>query len=315
MSRVLVTGGAGFIGSHLCRFLADTGHDVVALDLMGGPRQHQNAVSLSGVELQRTDLLSTDLRRVISPEDAIVHLAGQPGVQSSWADGFDRHLDGNVRMSQRILEAGLAAGARRIVLASSSSVYGDTFGPLSEDLACVPVSPYGATKAAMELLANSYVARGLPTVCLRYFTTYGPRQRPDMAFHRMFLAGQGGPPFPRRGDGQQTRAYTFVDDVVRATSTALTAPLAPGSVINIAAGQSISLNQALEVVGRLLGRRIPTVDLPAAAGDPQCPTPDTDRARTLLGWSPRVSLSDGLAEQLRWHAPAQRRPVPTRLAS
>ncbi|WP_370328257.1 NAD-dependent epimerase/dehydratase family protein [Euzebya sp.] len=319
MARILVTGGAGFIGTNLVRHLLDAGDEVVVVDRLPTRRQRANADLLAGegAEVVVADLAAVDLVSLLrradgGTPDGIVHLAGQPGVQTSWSTGFAAHLDGNVGLAQRVLEAALEVGVPRVVMASSSSVYGDRGGWVAEDGPLAPVSPYGATKAAMELLAGTYAARGLSVVSLRYFTAYGRLQRPDMAIHRMLRAGLGGPPFPVRGAGRQVRDFTHVDDVVAATAAALRAPLDPGTTINVGSGRPVSLDELLAACEVALGHPVPTCRVPATPGDPARTAARIDRAAQLLGWAPRVPLADGLADQLRWQAG---RALPVPLAS
>lgn len=301
---VLVTGGAGFIGAAVCAALLARGERVVLADRLPGARQQVAATRLAAghpaaLELHEEDLQRTDLRRLLRGVDRVVHLAGTPGVQTSWAEGFGAHLDGNLLLTQRLLEAALDAPLRRVVLASSSSVYGDVpRGATAEDAPVAPVSPYGVTKAGVELLARTYAGRGVATTSLRYFTAYGRGQRPDMAVARMLDAVDGGPPFPLRGDGQQVRDLTHVDDVVAGTLAALDAPLAPGTVLNIGSGRPVALRDLLVAVGRAVGRPVPVVPVSAAAGDPSRTHADVSRAAELLGWTPSVALGDGLADQV-----------------
>ncbi len=188
------------------------------------------------------------------------HLAGQPGVRRSWANEFDLYLRNNVAVTQRLLDASLRAGVARFVYASSSSVYGQVDQvPTPEDHPTVPHSPYGVTKLAGEHLVRAYAANhGLATVALRYFTVYGPRQRPDMAIHRLLRATETGEPFTVFGDGSQIRDFTFVGDVVRATVAAASADLAPGTVVNVAGGSSVSLAELIDIVGDVTGTQVPS---------------------------------------------------------
>lgn len=300
--HVLVTGGLGFIGSTLSHHLVDSGHAVTVADIGDEDRHRRAAAGLGGVTLRRIDLGADDLRPLLGGVGLVVHLAGRPGVQTSWGTGFEGHLAGNVHVTQRILEAALDVGVERIVVASSSSVYGSIpAGRATEAAAIAPLSPYGVAKAAVEMLVGAYAARGVPAVALRYFTVYGRRQRPDMALSRMIEAAVGGPAFPLRGAGHQVRDLTHVDDVARATIAALRADLAPGQVCNVGSGSPISLRTMLDQVSEGLGLPVPVEPVPDAPGDPGRTAADGDLARRLLGWSPTVAFADGLADQIRHH--------------
>lgn len=309
---VLVTGGAGFIGSEIVRRLVSEGRGVTVVDRLDGERQRRVAAELValGARVVVADLATADLRGLLADAHGVVHLAGRPGVQQSWGDGFDRYLADNVSVTARLLDA-LAEhrGATldsdvtpRIVLASSSSVYGTVpHGFVTERTAPAPVSPYGVSKAAVELLAGTYAARGVPVASLRYFTVYGRGQRPDMAISRMIDATLTGSPFFVWGDGHQERDLTHVADVARATIAALDADLAAGAVLNVGSGRPVRLLEVIEGVGRLLGRPVPVAPAPDAAGDPARTAADHSLATELLGWRPEVALDDGLADQVDAH--------------
>jgi nucleoside-diphosphate-sugar epimerase len=225
-------------------------------------------------------------------------------VRASWSEGFTPYVQHNVLVTQRLLEAVKGAGVRRFVYASSSSVYGNaTSYPTGEDDMPRPQSPYGVTKLAAEHLCGVYARTwGVPTVALRYFTVYGPRQRPDMAMHRLIEAAMTGDPFPLYGDGRQIRDFTYVGDVVAANLLAAAVDVMPGSVLNIAGGTATSLLEVVEIVGELVGRPVRLERRPAEAGDVERTGGSSRRAAMALGWIPAVPLSEGLAEQVRWHA-------------
>jgi UDP-glucuronate 4-epimerase len=224
-------------------------------------------------------------------------------VQTSWGPGFARYVDRNVLGTQVVLEAALRAGVERVVLASSSSVYGHVAsGRASETAPLAPRSPYGVTKAAAEHLGLAYAARGLAVVALRYFTVYGPGQRRDMAFHRLVGAALGGAGFALRGDGRQVREFTYVDDAVAATVAATAADVPPGWVGNIGGGDQTSLLAAIDLVEELSGRIIPIERIAAAPGDPDRTAADLRRAARDLGWRPTTDLRTGLQRQLAWQA-------------
>jgi len=310
--EVVVTGAAGFIGSALCEALVGQGHQVRGLDLRSPATDPIAATNLRDLldhprfELAVADLLDADLLDLVRSAEVVLHLAGRPGVQTSWGDGFAAHVDGNVLGTQVVLEAALRTGVPRVVLASSSSVYGDVpAGRAHEDAVLQPRSPYGVTKAAAEQLAAVYAQRGLAVATLRYFTVYGPRQRPDMAFHRIVEAALGGDPFQLRGDGRQVREFTFVDDVVAATVAAAGADLPPFWIGNVGGGAATSLIEAIALVEDLTDRPVPVEVVDAAPGDPRRTAADLTRTAGALGWVPGTSLRAGLAAQVAWHQAAR----------
>jgi nucleoside-diphosphate-sugar epimerase len=305
----LVTGAAGFIGSHLCERLLQEGHRVIGVDAFTAyyPRavKETNLAGLRGhpeFRFVEMDLARVDLAPVVAQADFIFHQAGQPGVRASWGTEFDLYLDHNIRATQQLLEAVKgSARLRRLVFASSSSVYGQTEDlPLREESLPRPYSPYGVTKLAAEHLCGLYHANyGVPTVALRYFTVYGPRQRPDMGFHKFIQAALEDRPILVYGDGEQTRDFTYVADVVEANWLAL-GPRAVGQVFNIGGGSRSSLNQVLAALEEILGRPIRRQRRPPQPGDVRHTWADTTQARRALGFSPRVSLREGLARQVEW---------------
>ena len=315
----VVTGAAGFIGSHLVDVLTERGRRVVGLDSLDdwySPARKaenlQTARSRRSFRLALADIRAADLSARFAGADVVYHLAARPGVQDSWGPGFATVCAVNVVGTQAVLEAALKAGVARVVLASSSSVYGESAGP-GGARAVAPVSPYGASKAACEQLADVYSRRGLEVVTLRYFTVFGPRQRPDMAIHRIFEAARpGGPAFVRRGDGTQTREFTFVRDVAEATAAAGAAPEAAGCTLDIGGGFQASVNDLIAAVRDITGRAVRTTAAPMPAGDPAATVADGDPARQLLGWRPDTTLTQGLVQQWAWHrslaAPPPSRP-------
>lgn len=316
MGTVVVTGAAGFIGSSLCGALLASGHRVRAIDRRDLATDVEAAANLAairahpGLELHVADLLDAPLPDLFAGADGIAHLAGQPGVRTSWGVGFGACAHANVTATQTVLEAALQVGATRVVLASSSSVYGHVaHGRAREARALAPRSPYGVTKVATEQLGAVYAARGLPVAALRYFTVYGPRQRADMAFHRVIAAALGGLAFPRRGDGRQVREFTYVGDAVAATVAALAADLPPGWVGNVGGGEPTSLRAAVRLVEELTGTRVPVVQDDTAPGDPGRTAADLRRTTRALAWRPTTPLRDGLQAQVDWQAVMQTAPL------
>ncbi len=310
--QVLVTGAAGFIGSHLVEALVARGDVVRAVDCFTpyydrAVKEANLAAALGAPGAERIERVDADLRVADLPAlldgvEVVYHLAGQPGVRLSWADGFAEYDSHNILATQRLLEACRATGTRRLVFASSSSVYGNAERyPTLETDTPRPRSPYGVTKLAAEFLCRTYADNwGVPSVVLRYFTVYGPRQRPDMAFHRLLTAGVRGEPFPMYGDGSQVREFTYVGDVVAANLAAGDADVAPAEVFNVSGGSAVSLAEAIGVAEDLLGGPIALDRRDAAPGDAYRTGGSIDKARSLLGWAPVTGLRDGMAAELAW---------------
>jgi UDP-glucose 4-epimerase len=306
--RALVTGAAGFIGSTLVEHLLDAGADVVGIDSFTDyyprPLKERNlsaARTNPRFRFFESRIQDADLRRLLADRTHVFHLAAQAGVRKSWGHDFRVYTENNIEATQVLLEACSTARLDRFVYASSSSVYGDRVEmPMREDALPQPVSPYGVSKLAAEQLCYLYhVNFGIPSVSLRYFTVYGPRQRPDMGFHKFLRATIRGEPITVYGDGEQTRDFTFVSDAVSATAAAATRGV-PGRVYNIGGGSRVSVNQVLDMIGRVSGRRpLITVD-PAQKGDMRHTYADTWLARTDLGFQPMVDLEAGLAAEYKW---------------
>jgi UDP-glucuronate 4-epimerase len=298
--RYVVTGAAGFIGSHLSEKLLGAGHELVAVDALTDyydPKlKEENA---SGLDLVRADLAEAPLDDLFAGSDGVFHLAGQPGVRSFGAV-FPDYLRRNLLATQRVFEAAAEADAR-VVFASSSSVYGEaeTY-PTPEDADPRPLSPYGITKLGCEHLARAYERSfGLDVVSLRYFTVYGPRQRPDMAFARIVDGLARGRPFEVYGDGSYSRGFTFVADAVEATVAAMERGRS-GAVYNVGGGAEATLREAIELAERISGRTLELRTGPPAAGDVRRTAADTTRIRDDLGWQARVPLEQGLRAQWEW---------------
>ena len=298
--RYLVTGAAGFIGSQLLRTLIERGHDAVGWDAFTDyydpALKEENA---RGLPVTRHDIAEDTLD--LEGLDGVFHLAGQPGV-ASFGGIFSLYVRQNVLASQRLFEAASAAGVR-IVFASSSSIYGDAEAyPTPEDAIPRPLSPYGVTKLACEHLASAYASEfGLDVVTVRYFTIYGPRQRPDMAFTKMVSCLAAGEAFELHGDGSQSRSFTYVDDAVEATIAAMERAT-PESTFNVGGGSEVSMLEAIEALGRIAGRRLEVVRRERREGDAPRTAADTTRIRAELGWEPVTPFEDGLEAQWRWAA-------------
>ena len=309
--RALVTGCAGFIGSTLSEKLIAQGHDVVGIDSFTDyyprPMKERNLVALRAdprFRFVERRIQDADLRNLLADRTHVFHLAAQAGVRKSWGTDFGIYTTSNVEASQVLLEACVPFAGQtlqKFVYASSSSVYGDNVEmPMKEDAMPQPVSPYGVTKLAAEHLCNLYCSNhGVPAVSLRYFTVYGPRQRPDMGFHRFLRATIRNEPITLYGDGEQTRDFTFVSDAVCATIAAAEHGVA-GRVYNVGGGSRVSINGVLDMIGRVAGRRPPITVDPAQKGDMRHTFADTSRARMDLRFSPSVDLERGLAAEYQW---------------
>lgn len=306
--KCLVTGAAGFIGSSLSERLLDLGHEVVGVDCFTDyysvdlkRANLTKALASPGFRFIEGDLNDADLRDLLSGVDVVFHEAAQPGVRMSWGAHFDIYARNNVLVTQKLLEAAKDSRISRFVCASSSSVYGDSPDlPLRESARPQPVSPYGVTKLAAEHLCHLYhVNYGVPTVSLRYFTVYGPRQRPDMAFNKFIKSALTGGEITVFGDGEQTRDFTFISDAVDANLRAAEAENAVGRVFNVGGGSSISVNAVLDILRELIGdlkiRREPD-----QKGDVRHTMSDTQAAREILGYSPKVSIREGLQREVEW---------------
>jgi len=305
----LVTGCAGFIGSHLSEKLLAEGHQVIGLDCFTS--YYDRAIKERNLSIARShpqfkfidgNILEQDWPVLLEGVDYLFHQAAQAGVRSSW-DQFPDYTTHNINATQVLLEAARFASLRRFIFASTSSIYGDaeTY-PTAETLAPRPVSPYGVTKLAAERLGQIYYQNfGVPFVALRYFTVYGPRQRPDMGFHKFIQAAFAGRPLQVYGDGLQTRDFTYIAEVVEANlRAALTDNPVNGEVINIGGGSRVVLKDVLKLIGDLTGYPVQQVHISPQAGDARHTAADITKARNLLDYNPQFSLVTGLKQQVSW---------------
>ena len=306
--NALVTGGAGFIGSHLSERLLAQGAHVRAIDAFTDfyprPLKERNLEGVrgrAGYEFIEGDLRELDLPKVLDGITHVFHLAAQAGVRRSWGADFQVYTGLNIDSTQRLLEACVGRPIERLVYASSSSVYGDDVAiPMVETAVPQPVSPYGVTKLAAEQLCYLYYFNyKVPAVSLRYFTVYGPRQRPDMGFHRFFRAVLDGRPLVQFGDGLQTRDFTYVGDAAGATADAAVHGV-PGRVYNIGGGARVSLREVFELIARVSGRKVTIDQQGPQKGDMRDTYADTSRAQADLGFKPSVTLEEGLRNMWQW---------------
>jgi nucleoside-diphosphate-sugar epimerase len=301
--RYLVTGAAGFVGSHLAERLLAAGHEVLGVDsytdYYDPERKRENAAELDVLE---ADLLSVELDALLDGVDGMFHLAGQPGVRSSFGPGFELYVERNVHASGRVFEAAARRGVR-VVYASSSSIYGDAESyPTRDDALPRPISPYGVTKLCVEHLAYAHArTTGLEAVGVRYFTVYGPRQRPDMAFTPLLEALADGGTFRLFGDGSASRSFTFVGDAVDATVAAIERGRA-GELYNVGGGDEATMAEAIALAEEISGRTLAVERHGAAAGDVRRTRADVAKAEEELGWRPTTSLAEGLEAQWAWVA-------------
>src|ERR1700736_1983682 len=307
--KTVVTGAAGFMGSHLTERLLADGHEVLGIDSFTDyyrrARKEQNlevARNHRNFSFEELDLVNADLTSALEGADVVYHLAGQPGVGRGGGHQFDRYSRDTIIAAQRLLEQLKGSRLKRLVFAGSSSVYGDAEAfPTRESALPHPDSPYGVTKLAAEHLANLYTRNfDIPAVTVRYFTVYGPRQRPDMAFARFMRALADGEPIEVYGDGEQTREFTYVSDAVEGTIKAASSDVV-GMVFNLGGGSRVTVNKVLATLEEISKLDLRREYLPAAPGDPRHTGASINLARERLGWEPRVSLRDGLTKQWGWY--------------
>lgn len=307
MDNCLVTGAAGFIGSHLVEKLVSSGFQVVGIDSFTNyynPEQKRRNIAglmnQPNVTFYSADILGEDLPSLVKDIDYCFHLAGEPGVRLSWGQTFQNYLRLNVLTTQKLLESLKSASLKKFIYASSSSVYGACDLPMKEINLPKPISPYGVTKFAAEQICHAYWHNyKIPTVALRYFTVYGPRQRPDMAFSKIIRSLEKGETFYIYGDGKQSRDFTYVDDIVEATISA-TKSDACGEVINTGGGSRANLLEIIEILQNISGRKLKFEHSERQKGDPADTLADLDKARKYLNYKSKTNLEQGLRNQFQW---------------
>ena len=306
--KIVVTGVAGFIGSHLAERLLGAGHEVVGVDCFTDyyPRKTKesnlaNLLDSGSFVFHENDILNMDLAALLKDIDIVYHEAAQAGVRASWGSSFKIYTENNVRATQYLLEAAKEVSLKKFIYASSSSVYGDaeTY-PTDEEMKPMPISPYGVTKLAGEHLCNLYFKNcGVPIVSLRYFTVYGPRQRPDMAFNIFIKAILKDEEIVVFDDGKQTRDFTYIDDIIDANVSAMDAQVI-GKVLNIGGGSRITVNDAIRIIEKVTGKRAKTRYIEKQKGDVRHTGADISRAGKLLGYKPAYDLERGIANEVVW---------------
>ncbi len=310
MNTHIVTGVAGFIGSHLAQALLDRGDRVIGIDQFNdyyNPQLKRNNISTlkenSAFTLIESDIQTLNWQKLLQDVDVVYHQAAQAGVRASWGEGFRHYTERNINATQIILEAAKETQSlTRFVYASTSSVYGNAETMSTPETICPqPVSPYGITKLAAERMCWLYQQNfGVPVTALRYFTVYGPRQRPDMAFHKFFKAAIQDEAISIYGDGKQTRDFTFVSDAVAANLAAGEVPEAIGEVFNIGGGSRVVLTDVLATMEEVIGQPIRKNYVERAMGDARHTSADVSKAQRILGYQPQVSLAEGLTKEWEW---------------
>jgi nucleoside-diphosphate-sugar epimerase len=310
MTTSIVTGAAGFIGSHLAETLLKRGERVIGIDHLNDyydqTLKRKNLSILTdyeAFEIIEEDIQSVNWSALLDGVNVVYHQAAQAGVRASWGSGFRAYTERNINATQVLLEAAKdAKGLKRLVFASTSSVYGNAETlPTYESICPQPVSPYGITKLAAERLCWLYHQNfDVPVTALRYFTVYGPRQRPDMAFHKFFKAVLADEAIPIYGDGQQTRDFTFISDAISANLAAATVPEAIGEVFNVGGGSRVVLTEVIDTMEQVVDRPIRRNHIEKAMGDARHTAADVSKANKLLGYQPQVSLKEGLSQEWDW---------------
>lgn len=313
--KCLITGAAGFIGSSLAEALIEKGFYVRGIDCFlknyDEKTKKNNLKDLlkeSRFEFIKGNLLTYDLTSLLESVDCVFHLAGLPGVRESWGKTFETYLENNVLATQRLLEAVKGKELKKFVFASSSSVYGDAESfPTSERILPRPISPYGVSKLSAEQLCLLYCKNfNVPVIALRYFTVYGPKQRPDLFFHKLIKSALNGEAIEIYGDGCQTRSYTYIDDVVNANILAMESAVS-GEVFNIGGGARVSVNKVIDLVEKLTVKKIHKRYVDSKKGDARHTGACIKKARKLLGYYPKTRIKKGLQRQIDWHIKQQKR--------
>jgi nucleoside-diphosphate-sugar epimerase len=308
LKTAVVTGVAGFIGSHLAEKLLEDKIKVVGIDSFTNYYSKKikknnliNCLKNKNFNLIQNDLMKVELEPILKKTDYIFHHAAQPGVRSSWGTEFNTYVKNNILATQRLLEISKnLKSIKKIVIASSSSVYGNQKGIMSENSITKPESPYGATKLASENLGMIYHSNyNLPVICLRYFTVYGPRQRPDMAFTKFLLSGIRDKPLTIFGNGNQTRDFTFIDDIINANVLAMKSNIT-GEIINIGGGHVISVNNILKIIKNITGKNLETLHLEKQRGDVKHTEADISKAKKILNYKPKTKIENGINFEYRY---------------
>ena len=305
--KILVTGIAGFIGSHLAEKLLELGYEVVGIDCFSdyySPKlKERNIQSIrhSNLTILRKNLLNVNLKKMLENVEYVFHLAAQAGVRASWGKSFRIYTENNVLATQKLLEACKDNKIKKFVYASSSSIYGDAESlPMKENDKPNPISPYGVTKLAAEHLCNLYWKNfRIPVTSLRYFTVYGPRQRPDMAFHKFIKAILEDREITIYGNGNQTRDFTYVSDAVEGTIKALKSD-ANGEVFNIGGGSRISVNEVIKILEEIIGKKAKIRHIEKQEGDVKHTYADISKAREISGYEPKIKIEQGLRKEVEW---------------
>lgn len=307
--NILVTGASGFIGSNLCeKLLKQTDANIIGIDFFLGPTKKAIAIkNISNLlthprfEFIKGDLLQLQDFHILKDIDYVYHLAGIPGVRSSWGDDFKKYAEHNIIVTQRLLEACRMYPVKKFIFASTSSVYGEQKGMISEDVQPSPMSPYGMTKLACEHLCHIYYENfQIPTVILRYFTVYGPKQRTDMAFHIFIKKILDNKPIVVYGDGEQTRDFTYIDDCTDATASVLLSKNVIGKTINIGGNERASVLEVIDYLQSIFNKQILIHHQPESKGEPKHTWADISKAKQLLNYSPQIHLKEGLKREVNY---------------